>query len=167
MLCATAQPPAPPPPVREGAVCVQHPWVQAAYQCLKCGAFMCPTCDFAFPGEKHFCPVCVSKPEEALAGSRKKLQVWSFVLAGWSTLGMTCVVSGALSGLAEDKASETLLGSIFLLFILAPAITGLVLGLSAKRKQVANPAVLWIAIVWNAILVATFVLLMVIGMTKT
>jgi hypothetical protein len=86
------------PRVREGIMCAQHPKVQAVQQCRRCGGFMCATCDFAFPGDLHFCPTCVSRGDEGLSGKRKKFMIWSFVLAAWSTVGMTCLVSGASCG---------------------------------------------------------------------
>jgi len=154
------------PAVRAGIMCVQHAKVQATQQCRRCGGFMCPTCDFAFPDDVHFCPTCVSKSEDGLSPRRKKLMVWSYVLAAWSTVGMTCLMSGAMSGIARTKEDQTALGLVLLVFVLGPAITGLSLGVTAKRKQGGNPAPLWIAIIWNAILVASFVLIMVIGLTK-
>jgi hypothetical protein len=154
------------PRVRAGTMCAQHPEVQAAEQCRCCGGFMCPTCDFSFPDDIHLCPTCASKSDDSLSPRRKKFMVWSFVLAAWSTVGMTCLVSGATSGMVRSKEDQEVLGWVLLIFVLGPAVTGLSLGLSAKRKQVGNPAWLWIAIVWNAILVASFVVLMVIGLTK-
>lgn len=154
------------PPVRAGVMCAQHPKVQATQQCRRCGGFMCPTCDFAFPEDIHFCPGCVSKSEDGLSPRRKKFMIGSYVLAAWSTVGMTSLVSGAMSGMARTKEDQTALGWVLLVFVLGPAITGLSLGVSTKRKQAANPATLWIAIIWNAVLVASFVVLMLIGLTK-
>jgi quinol-cytochrome oxidoreductase complex cytochrome b subunit len=71
-----------------------------------------------------------------------------------------------LSGFAQSAANEAVLGWVLLLFVLGPALTGLCLGLTARRKQAVNPATLWIAIVWNAILVASFVVLTLIGLTR-
>ena len=152
--------------VREGVMCAQHPQVKATQQCLFCGRFMCPTCDFSFPDEMHLCPTCASKSQDGLSPRRKKFVIWSFVLAAWTTIGMTCLVGGALSGLASSKDDTTALGWALLLFVLAPGITGLSLGLSAKHKRLENPPSIWIAITWNAILVASFVILMLIGLTK-
>lgn len=152
--------------VRAGMMCVQHAKVQATQQCRRCGAFMCPTCDFAFPGGVHFCPICVSKTDDGLSSRRKKFMIWSYVLAAWSTVGMTCLVSGALSGLARTRADRAALGWVLLIFVLGPAIAGLSLGLTAKRKQGSNPPPLWIAIIWNAILIASFVVLMLIGLAR-
>jgi hypothetical protein len=154
------------PPVREGIVCAQHPKVQAIQQCRKCGGFMCATCDFAFPGDVHFCPACASRGEEGLSGKRKKFMIWSFVLAAWSTVGMTCLVSGAMRGVARTKEDQTALGLVLIFFVLGPAITGLSLGVTAKRKQASNPAALWIAVIWNAVLVTSYVMLTLIGLSR-
>jgi hypothetical protein len=154
------------PRVRAGIMCAQHSKVQATQQCRRCGGYMCPTCDFAFPGDVHFCPACVSKAGDELSTRRKKFMIWSYVLAAWSTVGMTCLLSGAMRGMVNSNEDQTALGWVLLIFVLGPAITGLSLGMKAKRKQVSNPATLWIAIIWNAILVASFVVLMLIGLTK-
>ncbi len=92
--------------------------------------------------------------------------IWSYVLATWSTVGMTCLVSGAMSGMARTKEDQTALGWVLIIFVLGPAITGLSLGVTAKRKQASNPATLWIAIIWNAVLVASYVVLTLIGLSK-
>ena len=152
--------------VMTGKFCVQHPKIAATEQCKRCGGFMCPTCDFSFPGNLHLCPTCVSNTNEGLTPRRKKFLIWSYVLAIWATIGMACLVSGALSGLASNKEDTAALGYILLFFVLGPAITGLSLGVTAKSSRMGNPASLWIAIIWNAILVASFVLLMIIGLSK-
>ena len=154
------------PAVRAGIMCAQHSKVQATQQCRRCGGYTCSTCDFAFPGGVHFCPACVSKADDELSAPRKKFMIWSYVLAAWSTVGMTCLLSGAMRGMVNSKEDQTALGWVLLIFVLGPAITGLSLGMTAKRKQVSNPVTLWIAIIWNAILVASFVVLMLIGLTK-
>ena len=152
--------------VREGVMCAQHPQVKATQQCLYCGGYMCPTCDFSFPNEVHLCPKCASKSEDGLSPRRKMLLIWSFVLAAWTTIGMTCLVSGAFSGFATSKDDLAALGYALLLFVLAPGITGLALGVSAKHARLGNPPSIWIAITWNAILVASFIILDVIGLSK-
>ena len=152
--------------VRDGVMCAQHPQVKATQQCLYCGGFMCPTCDFSFPNEVHLCPKCASKSDDGLSPRRKKLLIWSFVLAAWTTIGMTCLVSGAFSGFADSKDDIAALGYALFLFVLAPGITGLALGVSAKHARLGNPPSIWIAITWNAILVASFIILDVIGLSK-
>lgn len=159
-----------PPPIRfpviPNAHCVQHPHVDATQQCKLCHRYMCPTCDFSLANGSHICPACASAPRSALSGNRKKFVVGSFVAAIWSTVGMSCLVAGAFAGLAEDKSFQMILGFIFLIFILGPAIAGLGLAISAKRPRRASPSSLWIALVWNSILVGSFVLLMIIGQMR-
>lgn len=152
--------------VREGVMCAQHPQVKATQQCSFCGGFMCQTCDFTFPNEVHSCPTCASKTEEGLSPRRKKFVIWSLVLAAWTTVGMTCLVSGAFSGMAASKDDIAALGYALLIFVLAPGITGLSLGITAKHARLSNPPSIWIAITWNAILVASFVILDLIGLSK-
>ena len=152
--------------VRDGVMCAQHLQVKATQQCLYCGGFMCPTCDFSFPNEVHLCPKCASKSDDGLSPRRKKLLIWSFILAAWTTVGMTCLVSGDFSGFATSKDDLAALGYALFLFVLAPGITGLALGISAKHARLGNPPSIWIAITWNAILVASFIILDVIGLSK-
>ena len=90
--------------------------------------------------------------------------IGSYAGAIWSSVGMSCLVSGVFAGMLQSKGEEILLGYIFLLFILGPAITGLSLAVAAKRPRRSNPAGVWIAIVWNSILVGCFILLTIIGM---
>lgn len=154
-------------PVREGVMCGQHSQVQATQQCRRCGAFMCATCDFEFPNNLHLCPACACKSEDGLDPRRKKFVIWSMALAAWTSLGMACLISGALRGLANSRADAAVLGYALLLFVLGPGLTGLTLGLSAKYQRRANPPSIWIAIAWNAILVASFIILMIIGIARS
>lgn len=168
---ASEDPTAPPvvpqgPTLPAGATCVQHPNVAATQRCRRCGAFMCATCDFSFPDDLHFCPACVAGTGEGLSPRRKKYLIAAYALAVWSTVGMTCLVSGALSGIAESEQEQVALGWVLLLSVLGPALTGLSLGITSKRRHEPNPASLWIAIVWNAILVTCFVVLMLIGVAQ-
>jgi hypothetical protein len=153
-------------PVRAGAMCAQHPQVNATQQCKLCGGYMCETCDFSFPDNVHLCPACASKSRDGLSPRRKKFLIASLVLGAWSTFGMACLVSGAMSGWAKSKEETAALGWALLLFVLGPAITGLSLGVCAKHSRMANPPFVWIAITWNAILVASFVVLTLIGLAK-
>lgn len=146
--------------------CVQHPSIQATQQCKVCGAFMCATCDFTLPGGIHVCPTCATAPKTNLSPRRKKLLIGSFALAAWSTVGMVAVFAGAFAGMARDKAGEQVLGTLMMLFVLGPAIVGTALGVGAMDRRLATPPLLWIATIWNAIILASFVLLMIIGMAK-
>lgn len=153
-------------PVIPNAHCVQHPHVDATQQCKLCHSYMCPTCDFSLANGAHICPACASAPQSVLGGKRKKLVIGSFVAAAWSTVGMSCLIAGAFAGMADNRGTEMILGFVFLFFILGPAIAGLGMAIGAKRPRRASPSSLWIALVWNSILVGSFVLLMIIGQMR-
>lgn len=149
-----------------GARCTQHPNLAATQRCKLCGAFMCATCDFALPGNIHVCPKCAATPRSSLSPRRKKFMIGSYALAIWSTIGMTCLLAGVFAEMARSKADQEVLGMVLMLFVMAPAITGLALGVSARDRRLSNPLSITLAIVWNGIIVGSFLLLILYGMTK-
>jgi hypothetical protein len=157
---------APAPVMVAGTRCVQHPNVAATQQCKMCGAYMCSTCDFALPGGAHICPTCAAAPKTNLSPRRKKMMIAAYVMAGIGTLAMAVVFSGALAGMADDKSEVAALGGLMMIFILVPAIIGTCLGFGAMDKRLPTPISLWIATIWNGIILACFALLMIIGMAK-
>lgn len=146
-----------------GIPCVQHPHVGAVARCKLCGAGSCHTCDFLFPGNVHLCPVCATTTKSRLSPLRKKYLIAAFCLAGWASLGLLVLMSGLLAGLGEDKVTEVILGLVLVALIAVPAVVGTGLGMSTLRKGGPNPISAWIALVWNALLMAAILLLMVIG----
>lgn len=146
-----------------GVVCAHHPNVQAVRRCAVCGAPMCATCDFELPGRVHVCPTCVAAPRQGLSGKRKGYLVWSYVLAAWCTLGLAVIFSGALAGTVESQAGVEVLGVIIFLLIFAPSIIGTALGFAALERRLANPASVWVAAIWNGIILAVLLLLVIIG----
>jgi hypothetical protein len=151
------------PSVPDGARCVQHPHLQAVHQCKACGAFMCATCDFALPGGIHVCPACAASPQTSLSPRRKKLLIGSYVLAVWTTIAGGLLLSGIFAEVAETKEGEAILGLIFSLTMLVPSIIGTSLGFSAKDRRLPNPPAVWVAVIWNLLLLGGFVLLCIIG----
>jgi len=149
-----------------GMCCVQHPTVPATNQCQLCGAYMCATCDFALPGGMHLCPVCATKPRTELSARRRQSRLWSFALAIWCTLGMAGLFGGAFAGMARSLANAQVFGSLLTLGILVPAIVGLSLGLGAIDRRLVNPPSLWVATIWNGLIVAAFLLLTLIGLMR-
>jgi hypothetical protein len=147
----------------DGVRCVQHPNVTATAQCRSCGAFMCVTCDFELPGGLHVCPACAAAPKTTLSPKRKGLLIGSFALAVWSTLGMAVLLSGALADMIKTKEGEAALGVALSLLLLIPSIIGLALGFSAMDRRLVNGPAIWIAVVWNGMILAAFLLLSVIG----
>ena len=79
---------------------------------------------------------------------------------------MGLVFSGVLAGMASSKSEEELLGVLMMVFILVPSIIGTCLGFSAVDRRLSNPIALWIATIWNTIILGCFLLLILIGLGK-
>jgi len=149
-----------PPP---GGGCVQHPHVLPVARCNTCGAASCRTCDFMFPPNLHFCPVCAVSATGTISPRRKKYLIAAYVLAGWSSLGFIGFIGGAAAGLAEGAGAEVALGILLLLFVGVPSIVGTAMGMSAKRPGGPNPISVWIAFIWNALILSGFALMTIVG----
>ena len=65
--------------------------------------------------------------------------------------------------MGRTKEGEAALGYVFTLLVLVPALIGMALGFSAIDRRLANPLSIWIAAIWNLILIAIFLLMFVIG----
>ena len=118
---------------------------------------------FDFPGGVRLCPGCAASPQKGLSGKRKKALVWSYVLAVWTTLGLAVLLSGALASSLQSKSDVEVLGMVLMVVIFAPSIIGTAMGFSAMDRRLSNPAAVWIAIVWNGIILAVLLLLTIIG----
>jgi hypothetical protein len=154
------------PVVPPGTCCLQHPAVAATQRCKLCGAFMCATCDFTMPGDVHVCPVCATAPRPALSPRRRKYMIGSFVLAAISTAGMALVMSGVFAHTVHSTDDLQALGMFFMLIVLVPSLAGMGMGFSAIDKRLTNPMSLWIATIWNLVIVGGFLLLCLIGNLK-
>jgi len=146
-----------------GVHCVQHPAVDATRQCQNCGAYMCETCDFLLPGNLHLCPPCATAPRSALSPSRKRLLAGSYALAIFATVGMGCVMGGLFAKMGRTAGDEAVIGYLFTLLVLIPALIGMVLGFSAIDRRLATPIYVWIGTIWNIVIVVIFIALAVIG----
>jgi hypothetical protein len=146
--------------------CVQHPSLPATQQCQSCGAYMCDTCDFALPNGLHLCPACATKPQTALGPKRKKAMIWSFVCAAGASAGF--VLTLVYAGLHPPKTAleQQAIGTIMLFVTLVPAIVGFGFGLGAIDRRYRNPISLWIAAGWNAVIIATFLLMCIVGLAR-
>jgi hypothetical protein len=153
-----------PPAIPVGVHCVQHPAVAATSQCKLCGAFMCATCDFTLPGNLHVCPSCATAPRTEMSPRRKRFMWGAYGFAIFATLGLGLLMSGVFAGMAETKGGESALGILISLLVLVPAIVGMGMGFSAIDRRLANPMALWIATIWNIILIVAYVLLCVVGL---
>lgn len=151
------------PSIPPGTFCVQHRTVAATQKCKACGAYMCSTCDFTLPDGVHVCPACAVAPNTELSSRRKKQVIGSFVAAAVGTLGTALLMTGALAETNTSKEAEAALGYAFMFLVLVPGIVGLSLAFSAKAQRGANPISLWIALIWNSIIIGGFLLLCIIG----
>jgi predicted Zn finger-like uncharacterized protein len=151
-----------PQPVLSGQMCFWHPTVQAVQICKACGTAVCQTCDFLFPGNIHVCPRCATSRPQGLSGKRRTYMIWSYVLAVWSTLATIFFLSGAAVAMMGPGVEKEALGIMMSLFMLVPAIIGTALG-SAAMERNSKPISVWIAAIWNGLIVALFILLCVVG----
>lgn len=166
-LCPDCVAPAPvkmPPSSRdlEGVTCSRHPEVPAVVRCQACSQPVCGTCEFILPGQIHVCPDCATRTDQGMSRKRKTLLIWSFALAVWSTLGMAVLFSGLLANV-QGKAELEVLGMAMSLMIFFPSLVGLALAVGTLDRRLSNPGVIWVAVVWNALLVGGFLLLSIIG----
>ena len=162
--CASQKSPGPPAAaVPAGTMCAQHPSVQAARLCTACGSPMCETCDFTFPGNVHVCPRCVAQPKGELSAKRKRSVRWSLALAVWCTLGLAVLLCGALAEVADTQEELAVLGVVISLLVLTPSIIGTAVGVSALDRRLSNPASIWVAVIWNSLILGLLLILTIIG----
>jgi hypothetical protein len=55
---------------------------------------------------------------------------------------------------------------LILLFVPLPSLIGVALGVSTMERRSPNSIAMWIATVWNGLIVAAFVLVFMLGMIK-
>ena len=151
--------------VPEGQMCEAHPTVQATQLCIKCNKAICQTCAFIFPGDVVLCPDCATTSTSSMSKNRKKCAIWSVVLAIWATLSFVAFFT--VSVVIESEVALILLDLFFSIFVLIPSLVGIALGFSAKERRLSTPPLVWIGIIWNAILLGLLILLILIGLTMS
>jgi len=142
--------------------CRQHPEVQAVARCRVCHAGVCATCDFLLPGNLHVCPGCLeSEPSTDVSPRRRHLAIGAIIIAVFTLMMYVLSMSGAFRReFGGSEAANMVLGNL----MLWPAIAGMVMSLSSFDRRLGNSALIWTAVVWNAIDVGIFVLFMIIGL---
>lgn len=161
-IISTAIPASPFPP---GVYCGQHSKVQATSKCKLCGVFMCHTCAFDLPSGAKICPACATAPPK-LSSSRKKLLVVSFVTAVWSTIFWVSIYSMIGHRGVRDREGVQMLGLLILVFVPVPSLIGVALGVSTMERRAPNPMAMWIATIWNGLILAAFILVFILGIIK-
>jgi hypothetical protein len=76
---------------------------------------------------------------------------------------MAVMLSGVLAGTVRTKSDQMALGMVIGLFVFIPSIVGTAMAVSAYDRRLSNPASVWAAIVWNSILLAIYLLLILVG----
>lgn len=146
-----------------GVQCANHPEVSAIAVCLSCRAPVCQTCDFIFPGGVHLCPRCAANPRPQLSPGRKKLIPWSIGLAVLSVVGLAGMVT--LTRVVPNVDAQAI-GVVGELVSLLPAIIGLGLGVASFERRLKTPGIVWIGVIGNATVLAIWVLLIIVGLSK-
>lgn len=150
--------------VAAGICCTRHPQVQAVHYCKSCRKPVCSTCDFALAGGVHVCPDCATKSNRELSATRKTTLGWSFALAVWCTVGVALLLSGVFAEAAMNRESAEVFGFVVSLLVFMPALIGTGLSLGTLDRRLANPPMVWVAIVWNISVLAVLLLLTLIGL---
>ena len=144
-----------------GQGCIQHPTVNAPYKCDFCGARSCLTCDFYFLPNTHACPQCAAASSGQLSPARKKNMMWALITAGIASVVMVIFFSGVLN---LERGMGAILAEVLFRLILFPAAIGAGLAMAAFRKGRSNHIGIWLALIWNFVLMIGVFSLSVIGL---
>ena len=153
----------PPPPAGMGVPCTNHPEIGAVHRCLTCGAPICGTCAFKFPGAVVVCPACAASPKSTFSPKRRNYLVASFVCAALATAFMAAVFAGAFAGTVHNESDAEALGMLMMVVILGTTIPGIALAVSARPPGRPAPLAVWVASIWNIAMLAGWLLLCLIG----
>ena len=147
--------------VQDGVMCVNHSAVQAAVRCEICNTAICNTCVFAFPGGPRVCPKCAVVNKETISPRRKHSVYWSYGLAVLASV--LFVVFFVAAGTAETEEDLEMISGFFFLLLLGMSIGGTATGFNAIDKRRSNPFWVWIAPIWNLVILGLLALLVIIG----
>jgi len=77
---------------------------------------------------------------------------------------MAALLAGAFKGMARNKEDQEAFGMLLMLLLLVPSIIGVALGVSSMDRRLPNSIAMWIATIWNGMILAGFLLLMIVGL---
>lgn len=143
--------------------CVNHPAIKSTRQCTSCGAPVCETCAFKFPPDLIVCPACAAAPRTALSPKRRAFLIWSFLCAGGATAFMAALLSGVFANAIHNEVDRQAFGTFFLVVVLGLTLPGIGLSAGARLPRQPTPVGVWIALIWNIVMLAAFMLLCLIG----
>lgn len=155
-----------PPAVASGTKCRTHSEVDAVQRCVRCSAPVCSTCDFVFPGNVHLCPQCAASPQKTVTGTRKKTLVFSYILAAWCSVGLVLLFSGVFARMMRTSEDVEMIGIVIWIGIMIPSLIGTGLSVGSMDKRLGNSTAVWIATIWNAIILGVLILLIILGNMK-
>ena len=92
--------------------------------------------------------------------------VLSFFCAGLCTFLIPAIFVAAVVGLikVQDKISEEIFGVFLMVLVLGTTIPGIALAQSVRLPRQPTPIAVWIATIWNILLLGLFILLCVVGL---
>ncbi len=157
-----------PAPLLDGSSCQQHPAMAAVCRCSKCAGPACNTCAFWLPNGLVLCPACVVSGQESsgLTGRNKVSVYWSLGLAAAATLLPILGILIAL-GMGGNEELAGMAGGAVAVFGFFPSVIGLGLAAGAIRWGKKNPPLPWVGLIWNAVIVAPIILLLLIGISMS
>jgi len=148
----------------QGVKCQWHPENPAVAYCQSCRAPVCATCDFQFPGGIHCCPKCATSNEpRPLSSNRKQLAGWSIALAAGATLALFLVIVISISMAGEPDEELAAFVGFLVIGAMLLSIIGTALGFSSLDKRAGNPPLVWVGTIWNSVITAGWILLMLVG----
>jgi hypothetical protein len=151
----------------EGTMCALHTSVPAAHRCACCRGFMCGTCDFNLGGGLHVCPTCaMASATQGLGSRRKRNVIFGYALAAIATITLVLLMVGAFAPLLKGENGQFVAGVLISVFTFGPAAAGFGVASSAVERHLPNTFAIWGAIIWNLLIIASFMALTVIGLTS-
>jgi len=146
--------------IPEGTMCHLHPAVPAVQICQVCKKPTCKTCDFAFPDNIHVCPNCVNKPQ-TLSPRQKKNLAWSYVMAAIATFGYFFILF--MTAALGSNLPHQISGLLLMLVVLGPSIAGISFAINARTRNRKKTISMWVALIWNSLVMGIFLVLILIG----
>jgi hypothetical protein len=123
----------------------------------------CSTSVSSVPGEVNGCPNSAVKSPDGL-GAREGSVIWAFALAAWGTIVMIVFHLSIRSFLiiANPVVVLWLVG----LLGMVPILIGLGVAISCLERRLPNPPIIWVAVICNIALSATWMTQAAIGLSQ-
>jgi hypothetical protein len=101
--------------------------------------------------------------EGKLTPKRRNMIIGSYVAAAFATL-MLIGLFGMFAVITGDTV-QTAASTIISVLLLGSAITGVALGFGAIHKGLKNPFSIWVAAIWNLVMLLIYFIISIIGLT--